>query len=179
MATQLQEKIGDSVDAAWASLASRAIRVALTRRDISYAQLADELHCLGLSESARSVEGKIQRGTFRFTFFLQALAASHAAYPEHWPTAFRDGSSWESKAAGLMNSELSLHPWLDWMKLSNRLREIGVNLSPDALAAQIGDGTFTAALFFQCATVCRFEGIGLFLDASDLRGAALVGVPLG
>jgi hypothetical protein len=175
MAAQIQGKVSEGVDVAWARLASRAIRVALTRRDVSYAQLADGLATLGLSESARSVEGKVQRGTFRFTFFLQALTASHAEYPEHWSHALSDESPWEERAAALMKAELSLHPWLDWSKLSHRLGEIGVNLPPEALAAQIGDGTFAAALFFQCATVCRFTGMQLFLDASDLNEAALVG----
>ncbi|WP_434113364.1 DUF6471 domain-containing protein [Paraburkholderia caffeinilytica] len=175
MAAQFQGKISDSIDVAWARLASRAVRVALTRRDVSYAQLADELTKLGLSESARSVEGKVQRGTFRFTFFLQALMASHGEYPEHWSRALSDESPWEVRAAALMKGELALHPWLDWGKLSRRLGEIGVNLPPEALATQIDDGMFSAALFFQCAAVCRFNGTQLFLDASDLNEAALVG----
>lgn len=74
MPEQKQGGRRESFDAAWARIASRAIRVALTRRDVSYAQLADELVELGVSESARSVEGKVQRGTFRFSFFFKRSA---------------------------------------------------------------------------------------------------------
>jgi len=175
MPTQYQGKLSDKTDTAWAKLASRAVRVALTRRDVSYPQLAEGLAQLGLSESSRSVEGKVQRGTFRFTFFLQALVVSCADYPEQWAVSLSDESPWEERAVALIKAELSLCPWLDWTKLSRRLDEIGINILPDALADQINDGTFSAALFFQCATVCRFGGLALFLDASDLHMAALVG----
>ena len=176
MTTQIQGKLDDKLDAAWARLASHGIRVALTRRDVSYSQLAEELTKLGLSESVRSVHGKVQRGTFRFTFFLQALVASRAEYPEHWSHAMTSESSWEERAAALLKHELSMFPWLDSSKLSHRLAEIGIALAPEAFETQLNDGTFTAALFFQCATVCRFHGTQLFLDVSELNEVALLGV---
>lgn len=178
MPEQKQGGQRESFDTAWARLASRAIRVALTRRDVSYAQLASELVGLGVSESARSVEGKVQRGTFRFAFFLQTLSASRAEQPLIWLHAFGRDASWEQRASAVMRAELQLQPWLDWTKLARRLEEIGVSVSPDALRDQVDQGTFTAALFFQCGAVCRFESLQPFIDLSALNEAALLGSSL-
>ncbi|MFL9987979.1 DUF6471 domain-containing protein [Paraburkholderia sediminicola] len=174
MATRNPAKTA-TVDATWARLASRAIRVALARRDMSYAQLADALTSIGLAESARSVEGKIQRGTFRLTFFLQTLAASNNQYPEQWAEALHSGTNWEKRAAAVIQTELATQPWLDHAKLSQRLDEIGVQMAAETLRGQIVDGTLSTALFFQCATVCRFTDLRLFLDSQDLNDAAVVG----
>lgn len=175
MATQNPAKTA-TVDAHWARLASRAIRVALARRDMSYAQLAGALTGMGLAESARSVEGKIQRGTFRFTFFLQTLAASNNQYPEQWAVALHSGATtWEKSAALVIQAELATLPWLDHPMLSQRLNEIGVQVAAEALKGQITDGTLSTALFFQCATVCRFTDLHFFLDGRDLNDAAVAG----
>lgn len=175
MATRNQAKFGELVDGPWEKLASRAVRVVLTRRDVSYAQLVEGLAELGVSESERSIEGKVRRGTFRFTFFLQILTVSRSLFPEQWTHALRDESAWEARATDVLKGELSLQPWLDWERLSKRLGEIGVSMQPETLRAQVEDGTFSTALFFQCATVCRFAGIQLFLDQFDLSEAALAG----
>lgn len=164
-----------TVDAHWARLASRAIRVALARRDMSYAQLADSLTSIGLAESARSVEGKIQRGTFRLAFFLQTLAASNNQYPKQWAVALHSGTTWEKCAASVIQIELAAQPWLDHAMLAQRLNEIGVQVAAEALKGQIEGGTLSTALFFQCATVCRFTDLHFFLDGQDLNGAAVAG----
>nr|WP_284508256.1 MULTISPECIES: DUF6471 domain-containing protein [unclassified Caballeronia] len=164
-----------TVDALWSKLASRAIRVALARRDVSYAELADVLNTMGLSESSRSVEGKIQRGTFRFSFFLQTLAASESQYPERWTVPLRSGASGEKCAADVIQAELVAQPWLNHILLSQRLAEIGVEVAAETLKSQIVDGTLSTALFLQCATVCRFPDLQFFLDSQDMMDAALAG----
>ncbi|MBC8745336.1 hypothetical protein F6X42_01425 [Paraburkholderia sp. WC7.3b] len=171
----MQGKIVDSVDAMWAHLTSRAIRVAMTRSDVSYAQLADALTREGIEESSRSVEGKVQRGTFRFSFFLEALAASRSEYPPHWSPTFSGKLSWDRRASRLIRRELALSPWLDDRKLCGRLEEIGVGIEPTTLSRQLDEGTFAATLFFQCATVCHFEGVHFFLNPADLYDVALHG----
>lgn len=168
----MQGKIVESVDAIWAHLASRAIRVAITRADVSYAQLAGALTREGFEESSRSVEGKVQRGTFRFSFFLEALAVSRTEYPPRWQFAFGGKSPWERRASRIVRGELALSPWLNDKMLSRRLGEIGVDVEPMVLSRQLDEGTFAATLFFQCATVCRFEGVQLFLNHADLNKAA-------
>lgn len=171
----MQEKVEQGVDAAWARLASRAVRVALARQDMSYVQLATELTRTGVRESARSVEGKVQRGTFRFSFFLQTMLASRADWPAAWSSALTMPGTWEQRASAVFKEALAQQPWLGWRQLAQRLTEIGIEVDPEVLGAQIDDGTFSAALFLQCAAVCRFEGINLYLDISSVNRAALVG----
>ncbi|WP_454826658.1 DUF6471 domain-containing protein [Paraburkholderia xenovorans] len=175
MSTRNQAKVSELVDGPWERLSSRALRVMLTRRDVSYAQLAKALTQIGVAESERSIEGKVHRGRFRHTFFLQVLTASSSLYPEQWAHALHGEMGWQDRAAAILRGELSRQPWLDWVKLSKRLEEIGVYVEPESLRVQIEDGSFSTALFLQCATVCRFAGIHLFLDQLDLNEAALAG----
>lgn len=163
-------------DTVWSSLATRAIRVLLARKEASYARLAAELSRLGQNESARSAEGKVQRGTFRFSFFLQSLVAIGADCPPHWSETLSASGDWSQRASLLMRKELNARPWLTWPELSRRLGTIGEQISPESLATQIEGGDFSAALFLQCAVVCAFDGLELFLDRSDLIDAAQRGM---
>lgn len=160
-------------DAVWSGLVSRAIRVTLARQDMSYADLAAAMLGLGLAETSRSVEAKAQRGTFRFTFFLQTLVASRTDYPVTWSKAMTSKPRWEARASAVLREELSQHPWLTWDGLSARLGEIGIVLAAEDLKAHVNGGNFSASLFLQCATVCRFDGIERFVDISALNRAAL------
>nr|WP_279630547.1 DUF6471 domain-containing protein [Paraburkholderia aspalathi] len=164
-----------TVDASWTRLASRAARVVLARQDMSYPQLAGELAKLGVPESARAVEAKVIRGTFRFSFFLQTLVASQAECPSRWVDVFSSPDTWEARATRVLAIELAGQPWLDWRMLSNRLEEIGVSIAVDSLQSQIDSGSFLTTLFLQCATVCHFDSILRFLDISSLNEAALAG----
>ncbi len=145
------------------------------RQDISYAQLAQALETMGIAESARSIEGKIQRGTFRFSFFLQAAVAANTDIPLGWSDALKISESWDGRAAAVFEAELAQQPWITWSRLSVRLQEIGVVMGSGVLEPQIRNGSFPASLFFQCATVCRFESVYRFVDPSSLRHAALLG----
>lgn len=145
----------------------------LARQDMSYAHLAAELAKLGVPETPRAVEAKVIRGTFRFTFFLQALAASQADCPSRWSDIFLSSDTWEARATRVFTIELARQPWLDWRMLSNRLDEIGVTISADSLQSEIESGSFLTALFLQCATVCQFDTIHRFLDVSSLNDAAV------
>ncbi|WP_310030352.1 DUF6471 domain-containing protein [Paraburkholderia graminis] len=165
----------DEREDVWSRLVSRAVRVTLARQDMSYADLATALAKIGVSETFRSVEGKAQRGTFRFTFFLQVVLASGTDYPAAWKEALAAEQSWEMRASAVVHAELSLQPWVTWTGLSARLGEIGVVISPEDIESHVKNGTLSAALFLQFATVCRVEGLGRFLDASSLVRAALDG----
>lgn len=159
-------------DTVWSSLATRAIRVLLARKEVSYARLAAELSRLGQKESARSAEGKVQRGTFRFSFFLQSLVAVGADCPPHWLESISAPGDWDRRASLLMLKEFEARPWLSWLEVSRRLSTIGEQISPESLALQVGAGDFSAVLFLQCALVCAFDGLELFIDRSDLVHAA-------
>ncbi|WP_233832846.1 DUF6471 domain-containing protein [Paraburkholderia sp. ZP32-5] len=166
---------GDEQESVWSGLVSRGIRATLARQDMSYADLAAALADMGVPDTFRGVQAKSQRGTCRFTFFLQVVLASRTDYPAAWEKALTATQSWEQRASAVLQSELSLQPWLTWAGLAARLSEIGVVVTSKDLESQAKSGTFPAALFLQCATVCRFEGIGRFVDVSSLNGAAVDG----
>jgi hypothetical protein len=173
--TQMQEKSVDDVEVIWSKLASRATRVALARRDISLAQLASELTRDGLQESERSIQGKLSRGRFTFAFFLHALTAAGADFPTAWADALTMDNSWEARASAVFKRSLEEQRWIDWDVLAGRLSEIGVVSEPKALAHAVESGSFSTAFFLQCAAVCRFNDLQLFLDASSVNEAALAG----
>lgn len=166
---------GGELEDVWTGLVSRAVRVALARQGMSYADLTAALVDMGVSETFRAVQAKAQRGTCRFSFFLQVVLASRTDYPAAWRKALTAKQSWEQRASAVLQTELSLQPWVTWTGLSARLEEIGVVVSPEDIESHVKNGTFSAALFLQCATVCRFEGIGQFVDVSSLISAALDG----
>jgi hypothetical protein len=59
----------------WNRLASNLLKAELTKRGASYDDLRQKLELLGINETTNSVSIKINRGTFRFAFFLQCATA--------------------------------------------------------------------------------------------------------
>ncbi|WP_106854609.1 DUF6471 domain-containing protein [Caballeronia novacaledonica] len=169
----MQGEETQTIDSAWAHLASRALRAALVHKGVSYEDLSRRLAEIGIQESARSIEGKVHRGTFKFTFFLQALSAAGSALPRTWVYPQQVAGSWEARAAGAFKADLATQPWLDTNLLSRRLEELGVHVETETLESQIEDGVFSAALYFQCATVCRFDALWLYLDISAVNEVAM------
>jgi len=173
MSAKMQGEETQPVDSAWAHLASRALRAALIQKGVNYADLSRTLSERGVQESARSIEGKVHRGTFKFTFFLQTLSAAGSALPGTWLYPRQVEGSWEARAREAFKADLSAQPWLNIDMLSRRLEEVGVHVEPELLESQIEDGTFSAALYFQCATVCRFDALWLYLDIAAVNEVAL------
>lgn len=156
----------------WTTLASRVMRALLTRKGVSYAELADALESEGISETARSVEGKIQRGALKCSFFLQALHAVNAEYPMQWRNAIATRGTWEQRASRLLQAEMSARPSVTVAELGRRLQAIGVNIAPPSLNEQIAMGTYYLTLLLQCAAVLSMAGIERFVDQTDLLAAA-------
>ncbi|MDR5796453.1 DUF6471 domain-containing protein [Caballeronia sp. LZ008] len=172
----MKDEQPSDVDAMWAGLVSRAARVLLMRRGIGYFRLVHELARRGITESIESVEEKINRGTFRFTFFLQLSEATGSTAMPSWMDAWETADSWEDCASAILKKELSVQPWITPTVLTERLQHIGIHLAPEDLRFQIEQGSFTTALFFQCATVCFFgDFLSLFLDPSDVNAVAFEG----
>jgi hypothetical protein len=137
--------------------------------------LASEFARLGANESARALEGRMHRGTFRLGFFLQVVAAVQADYPLHWRQAMNSAGDWDARASQLFQAELAARPWLNWAEVGRRLASISQNWDPDALSTAVSTGDFPATLFLQCCVVCSFQGIEVFMDQSDLCEAARKG----
>ena len=62
-------------DAEWTTRAKNLIRSELTRKGVTYAQLAEKLEAIGVSENEKNIGNKISRGVFTMAFFIQCMEA--------------------------------------------------------------------------------------------------------
>ena len=59
----------------WQARVKGALKAELKKRDISYADLADKLTAIGVTEDRRNINNKIGRGSFSAVFFFQCMEA--------------------------------------------------------------------------------------------------------
>ncbi len=59
----------------WQARVKGMLKAELKRRDLSYRDLADKLHAIGVKDSDRNISNKIARGTFTAVFVVQCLKA--------------------------------------------------------------------------------------------------------
>ncbi len=59
----------------WVNLVKGLLRAEMTRRGISYEQLAEKLGELGVTDTAVNIRNKVARGGFSAVFFVQCLRA--------------------------------------------------------------------------------------------------------
>lgn len=70
---------GDAVTVEYETRAKNLLKGELKRRGITYAQLAEKLAEIGVSENERNLNNKISRGGFSAAFLLQCLDAVGAS----------------------------------------------------------------------------------------------------
>lgn len=159
-------------DTPWARLASRATRVALTRKDVTYGVLVDALVNDGVSGGERAIVSKISRGTLRFSLFLHILSVAKVQLPERWTDAMRQPGTWEDRAQAVLRVELSRQPTLLTDDLVSRLSRLGTSMSPASLDAQTQAGSMQLSLFIQLIHVLNSDCLERFIDNGDLVDAA-------
>lgn len=59
----------------WNKRAKNSLKAELTRKGVSYAQLVEKLKLIGVNESYNSINTKLNRGSFTFSFALQCFKA--------------------------------------------------------------------------------------------------------
>ncbi|MEP0320889.1 DUF6471 domain-containing protein [Bauldia litoralis] len=62
-------------DDQWVNLVKGLLRAEMTRRGVSYDQLAEKLGEMGVKDSAVNIRNKVARGGFSAVFFVQCLRA--------------------------------------------------------------------------------------------------------
>lgn len=65
-------------EADWADETKRLLRAEMTRRGITYDQLAERLKAVGIEDSAVNIRNKVARGKFTASFLIQCLTAMGA-----------------------------------------------------------------------------------------------------
>ena len=63
-------------DDQWVNLVKGILRAEMTRRGVTYEQLAEKLAELGVSDTAVNIRNKVARGGFSAVFFVQCLERS-------------------------------------------------------------------------------------------------------
>lgn len=148
------------------------MRGVLARKGVSYADLAAKLKAEDSSETARSVEGKIQRGALKCSFFLHTLHVVGAEFPLQWRALVGARGTWEQKASRLLQAEMSIRAGASIAELSRRLHTIGVDIPAPSLHEQIVLGAYPLTLLLQCAAVMSIADFDRFVDQADLLAAA-------
>jgi len=59
----------------WEDRAANLLKAEMKRHGMTYAQLADRLADVGVSDSERNIRNKVSRGKFTAAFFLACLKA--------------------------------------------------------------------------------------------------------
>jgi Domain of unknown function (DUF6471) len=70
----LHEAVGMSDDQ-WADKAKRLLRAEMVKRGVSYDDLAERLHKIGIEETPVNIRNKVARGKFMASFLLKCFAA--------------------------------------------------------------------------------------------------------
>jgi Domain of unknown function (DUF6471) len=161
-------------DTRWNDLASRVIRVALERKGVSYAELANTLTSIGVKETERSLISRVSRGTVKLTLLLQIIDVTGALPPCLWIDAVRIRGTWEDRAQAVAAAELAQKPWVTSQKLSALLAGIGTDINEKALVSQLSTGTIPLSLFLQCIVVLGSSSLNRYIDFPDLASAVRI-----
>jgi hypothetical protein len=62
-------------EAEWAEDVKRLLRAEMTRRGVTYEDLAERLSAIGINDTAVNLRNKVARGRFSAVFLVQCLAA--------------------------------------------------------------------------------------------------------
>ncbi|AQV96670.1 hypothetical protein BJN34_22665 [Cupriavidus necator] len=164
------ETIVAHIDTPWTRLASLTARGLLARKGCTYDELSRTLGSIGIEESPKSVELRIQRGAFRCSFFLQLVCALHADLPTALQRILDNKTTWEDACREIALAHLPEGAFSP--RLSKRLEQAGIHISPTQLESRVNSGTFSFALLLQLSHVYPIPGLERFVDCSDVAKAA-------
>ncbi|MFS8977262.1 hypothetical protein PO002_22585 [Cupriavidus necator] len=156
----------------WSDLAAQVGRALLARKGASLLKAARLL--VEEKTTDRGLDGKLQRGTYSFSLFLELMSVLGADAPPQWQSilSLKD-TSYAMKAKFILLRELT-NLGLDRDEFLRRLRD--EHIEPprnDSADRTMEDGTFSMILMLQLAALAYVEGMERFVDTSDLIRAAL------
>jgi hypothetical protein len=89
----------------WEAESRRILKSELTRKGVTYPQLAEALQRQRIFMTPRAITNKLSRGTFSFGFFLKCMYAIGTRELKLWPgQESGDARPLEEKAAGSPNT---------------------------------------------------------------------------
>ena len=159
-------------DTPWTELASRVVRVALTRKNFSYAELSTALHCIGVTESERSLASRVSRGRIKAQLLLQIFTVTHAKVSPQWQPTFATNLGWERKVQEIIKLELARHPTVTFEELAQRMVKLGAELTEKTLVSHLQLGTLSLPELLQCLVALGSSSLELYIDYDDMAAAA-------
>jgi hypothetical protein len=167
----------ESTELTWPKLASRLMRVAMTRADVAYVPLARMLIDAGFDETERSIEAKILRGKAPFAMFVATLCVTDSELPPTWEKPVAEGSTWEQKAANVVLAEISRVPGAKPSELVRRLSQFGIRMTETQLEEDMVGGTLSVIEFLALCAALGTRTLDRYLDARAFMSSALLDTP--
>lgn len=159
------------IESPWTRLASRTARALLTRKGATYEDAVIALKSIGVRDSAKSLELRVQRGSLKFSSFLQLLCALHADLPSEFQRVVDGMDSWESACQQLVLDLLAQNA-ISLDELALRLDGIGLHISPTQIQSLVSMGTFSLAFLLQLGYFLPIPALERYVDLSDIAKAA-------
>ncbi|MBP0622871.1 hypothetical protein [Cupriavidus consociatus] len=156
----------------WSELAYRASEVLFARKGKNVKDVVDLLVEEKVA-SARGLEAKLKRGTYRFALFLELMSVLGVDAPPEWQPLFvTNDLSYATRARLVLIRELNKRN-LDRSGFLARLRDAHIRVPRnDSSEEAMEDGTFTMVLMLQLAALAPVEGMERFVDMSDVLRVA-------
>ena len=158
----------------WTVLASNVAKAILARKGVTVEEVAERFNKVhGTTESTRSIDGKIYRGTYSFAFFLQLLVALRVDCPQQWLPGLYGAEDYALLAKHVLLRELVSHS-LDLESFVRNLgRDFELRRLAEDLAEQIELGSFQFVVVLELASIAWLDGFERFVDRSDVVSAAI------
>lgn len=155
------------IESPWTRLASRTARALLTRKGATYEEAVLALRSIGVRDTAKSLELRVQRGSLKFSSFLQLLCALQADLPPEFQRVVDETDNWENACQQLVLNLLTQNA-ISLDELARRLDGSGIHIN----LTQVQKGAFSLALLLQVAYVLPIRALDRYVDRSDIAKAA-------
>lgn len=152
----------------WTRLASRAARVVLARKGMTLEAVASQFTKFGLVETVRSVDGKIQRGSYQCAFFLQLLAVCNAEVPSAWRPYLSRERDWFAASRAVYFHELASVTPGGLSAVEGLAAELRGPFDLADLGGELVAGTFPFTRLIELSSVTPSFSLDRFLDLQDV-----------
>ncbi|MDW5418195.1 DUF6471 domain-containing protein [Iodobacter sp. CM08] len=159
-------------DTRWVELAARVVRVALARKNCSYAELSTALEKAGVLESERGLATRVSRGRIKAALLFQIIDVIHAKLPLNWETSIVCCLTWEAKVRAVISIELARHPSVTINELAQRMIRLGANMTEKTLVIHLQSGSISLPELLQCLVALGSSSLELYIDYEDLLAVA-------
>lgn len=140
----------------------------MSRKGVSYEDLALAFAALGLDETVRGLHGKVQRGSFQCSFFLQLLAASRAEVPTQWTPHLRGKVDWLLASREIYLLEAAAVTSVAVHRLPKHSAECQATVDAVAQSPEVEGGTYPFTYLLHLSLWAPMPGFERYVDRCDV-----------